>query len=187
MVALRYSPKSKKVQQQLDQRARWVLKEWERSPTYKYADMIAAIRERFDIGHTMAEVAYARARELFTASTQDLDMTRLIAEYFKIYELAVDDKKWNAACRILNSLALNTGLAASRKHDVTVGGSITVNQIAHVSSLQLTPIQRTHREAELLAKAALAPTPDQIASAIDALAIPVDDADEEVDDEIETR
>ncbi len=175
VVARRYDPKSAKVKLELDRRARWMLKEWERSPTYTYADAIAALRDRYQIGHSMAEVAYARAREMFAQGTEKLDMSRLVAEYFKLYEAAFAAGKYAAACKILSSMGVATGVARPAKHEVQVSGTVNVNQIAHVAVLHLTPIQRAHRERELLAKAGLdaASEPgaidEMIASVIDAI------------------
>ncbi len=173
----------------IDRRAKWVLREWERCPSYSYSEMIAAIRERFQIGETMAEVAYARARELFAEGMQKLDMSKLAAEYWKLYELAVTDKKYQAAVRILNSMGVATGVVVPRARlDVNgnVHSTVNVTHTAHIAALQLTPIQRRHREQELLTRGGMQALPaeavdDMIANAIDAVSSPVEA--EVVDDE----
>jgi hypothetical protein len=170
----RTHPSTKKLQLQLDRRAKWMIKEWERSPTYMYRDAIAALRERFDIGETSAETAYARAREMFADGCEKLDMSRLQREYWRCYEMAISQGKPRDGARIMSLMGVATGVAVAAKHQVTVTGSITVAQTAHVAVLHLTPIQRKHREAELLAKAGVdLSTPDEL---IDSMLVGVIDA-----------
>lgn len=152
------NPTNAKVKAQLELRARWIIREWERSPTYSYGEMLAAVRERYQCGEGTAEAAYARARQLLAAAVTEIDLGRIIQLYERIIEDALSNGKHNAATRALNSMALVTGHVKpiTQKHE-HVHSRTDENRVAHVTILQLTPIERKHRKTELLVKAGLDP------------------------------
>lgn len=155
--AARRNPVTKKIQAALELRAQWLVKHWNRNPTTSYPERIAAIRERFGCGETAAEVAHARAREIIAENTKDLGVPRLVALYERIIEEALSKDKFQAAIRAVHYMGLATGHVAPTRHSVDVkhSGRVDVEHRAHIAALQLTPIERRHREAHLLAKGGL--------------------------------
>lgn len=148
--------RQRKAQRDLERRARWIFNEFVRDPTYTYAEMIDAVRERFECGYTAAEKAYARAGELERESWQNLSAERLVNLYFEVLDEARAAGKYVAACRIIDSIYDKTGMSAPTKHELSVNASAhTMQRMAHVNVLAMTPTQRAQREAELTAKAAL--------------------------------
>jgi hypothetical protein len=146
-------PKSKHKQRQLEQRARWIVREWTRSPTYSYDEMCEAARERFAIGIEASRVAYARANEIIQDATLNLDADKLLAMGLDALEQVAAEGDWLTWTKLWNAITQNFGYAAPRKAEVTVGGAITVQQMAHLSVISLTPAQREQRYRELEAKA----------------------------------
>lgn len=150
-------PRTKTTQRKLERRARWVLAELDRDPTYKYSEIIDAIREKFACGYGAAEDAYSYSRELEREWLATLmSPERLVSMYMRLHDLAVADKKYNAARAVLDSIFDKTGMSAPTKHEFSVAGARTLHQMAHVTVLGMTPNQRAQREAELTAKAKVA-------------------------------
>jgi hypothetical protein len=158
-------PRSKTQQRKLERRARWILRELDNDPTYKYTEIVDAVREQFGCGYGAAQAAYAYSRELEREWLAMLmSPERLVSMYMRLHDLAVADKKYNAARAVLDSVFDKTGMSAPAKHEFTVAGARTVQQMAHITVLGMTPNQRAQREAELRAKttkAALARVDDR--------------------------
>lgn len=148
------SPAGKKTQIQLELRAKWIANEWNRDARVTYPQMIARVRKRFGIGESMAEVAYARAREIVAANVTDFDVGRLWSKFLQISDEARADKKYAAATKALYTGAVATGMIKP-KLDVHHTGKLTISQQAHVAVLHLTPIERGHRQQELEERAGL--------------------------------
>ena len=146
--------KSVKGQRVLDQRAAWIMREWERTPTLSYAECIDLLRERFECGVSAAEDAYARANELWAQAAMEIDPNRLLAFYWKLAEHALSDERKArgavAAAKIIDSIFEKTGLAAPSKVEHSFAD---VQRMSHLGVLGLTPTQRAQRERELLAAA----------------------------------
>lgn len=145
-------PKSKHKQRQLEQRARWIVREWTRSPTYSYEEMCEATRERFGIGIGASQIAYARANEIIQGETVNLDAAKLLSMGLDALERVAADGDWLTWTKLWNAITVNFGYATPRKVDVAVGGAITVQQIAHLNVIGMTPTQREQRYRELEAK-----------------------------------
>lgn len=146
--------KTVKGQRELDRRAVWIMREWERTPTLSYAECIDLIRERFECGHSAAEQAYARANEMWQSAALEIDPNRLLSFYWKLAEHALSDPKPArgaiAAAKIVDSIFEKTGLAAPHKMEHSFAD---VQRMGHLGVLGMTPTQRAQREAELLAVA----------------------------------
>lgn len=144
--------KSVKGQRVLDQRAAWIMREWERTPTLSYAECIDLLRERFECGIGAAEDAYARANELWAQSALEIDPNRLLAFYWKLAEHALSDERKArgaiAAAKIIDSIFEKTGLAAPNKIEHSFAD---VQRMSHLGVLGMTPTQRVQRERELMA------------------------------------
>jgi len=170
-------PKTKHKQRQIEQRAQWVVREWNRSPTYKYAEMIDAICERFQIGESQAGIAYARANEILSEASVTLDANQLLEQGLELFEVARHEGDLRTAYLLWNAITVNFGYAAPRKHDVSVGGAITVHQMAHLNVIAMTPTQREQRARELETKAhALAAADDGDVTGLAVMTRPADPA-----------
>ena len=151
-IAVRKSAKGQRI---LEQRAQWIMREWERTPTLAYHEAIDLLRERFECGIGAAEDAYAKANELWAAAAMEIDPNRLLAYYWKLAEHALSDERKArgaiAAARIIDSIFEKTGLAAPSKIEHSFAD---VQRMSHLGVLGMTPTQRRQRENELIALAA---------------------------------
>ncbi len=112
--------------------------------------MLDAVRERFGIGITGAELAYSRALEICHETTIDTNtIERMSLELQTISDRAFHAGKYNAAVRAVLARAALHGVAAPQRHEVSV---TTVQQMQHLV-MAMTPTQRAQRERELLGRA----------------------------------
>ncbi len=145
-------PKTKHKQRQLDQRARWMVREWGRDPTLTYAESRDAVRERFQIGISAAENACARANEMMSEITVEQNtVERLYQQLATIVQEARDAGRYQAAIRGVMAQAELGGLL-DRVPQVQI---TNIQQFAHLQAVTLTPTQRTQRERELFSAAEL--------------------------------
>lgn len=142
---------SAKAYQSRERMARWITREYERRPTIGYNEMIEACAERFAVGAVTAQRAHARAKEMFADEMKQLDLSWVVHEYKRIYEIAVASGQLGQARKILDSLSINAGVAMPRSATLHVTGPVTADQIAHVNILKMTPAQARNRELELQA------------------------------------
>lgn len=139
-----------------ERRASWIVMEWRRSPSSTPGEMQRACRERFACGVVAAKRAHSRAIDIRREQFAELDLSWFVDKYNDLYEAARAANNINAARRILDSMAVNTGIAKPRRIDATIGvNGITPEKIAHVNVLSMTPVQRVNREAELAARESL--------------------------------
>jgi hypothetical protein len=90
----------------LEDRANWVQQEWLRRPGLRFAETIAATRDKFGCGKTAAEQAYKRARKrVHDAFAAVVPPEQIVAMYLNLYEQALNARRFNMALRLLNSLS----------------------------------------------------------------------------------
>ena len=148
-------PKSKHKQRQLDQRARWAIREWDRDPTKSYGEMVEDLCERFAIGRSSAENACARANEMLSEVMIDHNVIeRHWQRLAMIGQAAFEAGKYHAAIRAVMAQAELGGLL-DRVPEINIGN---VQQFAHLQIVSLTPTQRSQREQELFSAAELRAT-----------------------------
>lgn len=140
-------------------RGRWLAREWNRSPnTYAtYAYRLAAVQKRFGVGVVAAQQAHAHALQLFRErGAESVTLDNIVARMNDLAEHAEAMGKYGDASRVLRDMALITGVAVPRKieHSLNTNTGATVQQLAHVNLLGMTPAQQRNREAELEAKEA---------------------------------
>lgn len=145
-------PKSKHKKRQLDQRARWIIREWNRHPTLSYDESVDAIRERFLVGYSAGENACARANEMLSEMTIDQNtVERYHQRLANIVAAAFADKKYHAAIRGVMAQAELGGLL-DRAPEVNINNIL---QYQHLQAIAMTPTQRKQRAKQLLDTAQL--------------------------------
>lgn len=171
----RANPKSPRLRANIEARARWTTREFVRRKRWTYAEMIAVIREQFGIGQNAAQVVYTRARAMFTENA-DINVDQLVNAMWNVHEKALGDRKYQAAIRAIERMAIFKGLLV-KKHEIEHGGTINVRQTMHLQVLALTPIERGDRKKELLAKNGIAVDADDATlDAVISRVLDVDDA-----------
>jgi hypothetical protein len=136
----------------IDKHAKWIMREYERDPRCTYNEMIARVRQRYGISGRQAQETYSRYRTMEKEALATLDLSSIVSRYEYLYECAVREKKWNAARSIVDSMAWATGVAKPPAIELQHSGQVSVQQLAHVSVLALTPTMRAQRIRELQAK-----------------------------------
>lgn len=159
----------RKTSRKMEARARWIVNEFVRDPTYTYAEMIDAVCERFAIGHSQAEQAYQRAGQLEAEMLGTLSPGKLVGLYFQLLDEARAAGKFNAARAIIDSIFDKTGMSAPNRHEFSMANARTIHQMAHVNVLAMTPQQRAQRKRELVGKR---PVLDIAADDLERIAVP---------------
>jgi hypothetical protein len=150
----------------LERRARWMVAEWRTRPTDTPTDIMRDCRERFGCGILAAKKSMTRCLEIRRENFQALDLSFFVDRYNDLYERALSKGNENAARKILDSMAINTGIAKPRQVVAAIAvGQVSPEQLAHVGVLSMTPAQRDNRlrELEEKARSGTAVVPEDIA------------------------
>lgn len=155
--SLRKIHKGQQVAKKTNDRAEWMLREFELDGgRHSYAKKIAAVRKRFGCGETAAEQAYARAgeiqREQWAATTAPGGLERQVSHMERLATKAELAEDFVGAGSIRRMITQVTGVAAPTTFRIGVAATASPDKLAHVDVLHMTPAQRTNRLRELEAR-----------------------------------
>lgn len=118
--------------------AQWATERRISRPTLRYVELLAEIRDRFDLGKTQGEQVIKHSRAMLSKTNDETDWdAELTAHYMDILEGAKFDKEWRAARAILDSLRRHKAAGAPDRLEVTIPGGMTDDELEELDDDQL--------------------------------------------------